>query len=351
MMDTQRIVFLYSKRIVPQEIIDLAHNKLLSGFSLQLLEHAAAEAQKLKVFAGADFILGYPGDMTEPEIRVATKCKLLQLMSAGYDRILLPVWRELKVPVASNGGANSIPVAEHAVLLMLAVSKWLPHHHMALREGQWLGHTNVLQMFELRGKTVGVVGFGHIGREVARCLLGFQMTTLYFDVVRAPQRVEQELKARQVPLEELLQRADIVTLHAPLLPQTRGFIGAQQLALMKPTAILINTSRGPVVDEEALYEALKARRILGAGLDVFVKEPIDPKNPLLQLANVVITPHMAGATFDTWFRRLDFAYSNIARVVRGEAPTSVISYDLLESKDEDVPLLRVDRGAGRSSQC
>jgi phosphoglycerate dehydrogenase-like enzyme len=324
MTDTNHIVFLHATRNVPQEIIDLAYKKLPAGFSLELLELGADGAEKIKRLAEADFILGYPGHMTEEEIRAATKCKLMQLISAGYDRILLPVWREMKVPVASNGGANAIPVAEHAVLLMLAVYKWLPHHHLALQTGQWLGHAKVLQMFELRQKTVGIVGFGHIGREVARCLLGFQTATLYYDVVRAPTDLEQALKARQVPLDELLRQADIVTIHTPLLPQTRGLIGAQQLAMMKPTAIVINTSRGPIVDEAALYEALKARRLMGAGLDVFAQEPVDPKNPLLQLDNVVVTPHMAGATYDTWFRRLDFAFSNLARVAHGEAPTSVI---------------------------
>lgn len=324
MTATKRIVFLHSKRSVPQEIIDLAYKKVPPGFDLELLDYAMDSPEKIKRFAEADFILGYPGDMTEPEIRAATKCRLLQLISAGYDRVLLPVWRAMKVPVANNGGANAIPVAEHAVLLMLAVCKWLPHHHMALRGGEWLGHAKVLQMFELRKKTVGIVGFGHIGREVARCLLGFQTTTLYYDVARAAPEVEQELRARQVPLDELLRQSDLVTLHTPLLPQTRGLIGAPQLALMKPTAILVNTSRGPIVDEVALYEALKAKRIMGAGLDVFAQEPVDPKNPLLQLDNVVITPHNAGATYDTWFRRLDFAFSNIARVARGEAPTYVI---------------------------
>jgi phosphoglycerate dehydrogenase-like enzyme len=319
------IVFLYSKRAVPQEIIDLAYQKLPPGFTLELLEQGTASADKVKGVAEADFILGYPGDMTEPEIRAATKCRLLQLMSAGYDRILLPVWRDMRVPVANNGGANAIPVAEHAILLMLAVCKWLPQHHMALRQGQWLGHAKVLQMFELRHKTVGIVGFGHIGREVARCLLGFQTTTLYYDVMRAAPEVEEELRARQVPLDDLLRQADLVTLHTPLLPQTRGLIGAAELAKMKPTAILINTARGPIVDEAALYEALKAKRILGAGLDVFAQEPIDPNNPLLQLDNVVVTPHCAGSTYNTWFRRLDFAFANIARVARGEPPTHVIS--------------------------
>jgi phosphoglycerate dehydrogenase-like enzyme len=248
----------------------------------------------------------------------------LQLMSAGYDRILLPVWREMQVPVANNGGANAIPVAEHAVLLMLAVFKWLPQHHTALHDGRWLGHDKVLGMFELRKKTVGIVGFGHIGREVARCLLGFQTTTLYYDVARAAPEVEQEFKARHVPLEELLRQSDLVTLHTPLLPQTRALIGAPQLALMKPTAILVNTARGPIIDEVALYEALKAKRIMGAGLDVFMREPIDPKNPLLELDNVVISPHIAGSTYDTWFRRLDLAFGNITRVARGEAPAYVI---------------------------
>jgi phosphoglycerate dehydrogenase-like enzyme len=324
MTETKHIVFLHSEESVPRKIIEIARQKVPTGFDLTLLEQSSDATEKRKCFAEADFILGYPGDMTEEEIRTATRCRLLQLMSAGYDRILLPVWREMKVPVANNGGANAIPVAEHAVLLMLAVYKWLPQHHLALHEQRWLGHRRVLEMFELYKKTVGVVGFGHIGREVARCLLGFETDTIYYDVTRASPDVERALHARQVSLDELLRQSDIVTLHTPLLSQTRGLIGAPQFALMKPTAVLVNTSRGPIVDEVALYEALKANRILGAGLDVFAQEPLDPKSPLLGLQNVVISPHIAGSTFDTWYRRLDLAFGNIARVGRGEAPLYVI---------------------------
>lgn len=324
MTETQHIVFLHSHESVPQKIIEIALQKVPPGFHLTLLEQDTDPTEKCKHFAEADFILGYPGDMTEQEVRSATRCKLLQLMSAGYDRIRLPIWREMKVPVANNGGANAIPVAEHAVLLILAVYKWLPQHHIALHDQRWLGHGKVLEMFELHKKTVGIVGFGHIGREVARCLLGFQTDTIYYDVTRATPEVERELHARQVSLEELLRQSDAITLHTPLLAQTRGLIGAPELALMKPTAILVNTSRGPIIDEVALCEALKANRIMGAGLDVFAQEPLDPKNPLLKLQNVVISPHIAGSTFDTWFRRLDLAFGNIARVGRGEAPTYVI---------------------------
>jgi phosphoglycerate dehydrogenase-like enzyme len=157
---------------------------------------------------------------------------------------------------------------------------------------------------------------------VARRLAGFETRTIYYDVVPAPD-IEKDLGARRVSLEELLREADIISLHLPLLRETRGLIGRNELAMMKPTVVLLNTSRGEIVDEEALVEALKEKRIGGAGLDVFRKEPIAPDHPLLGLENVVLSPHTAGHAYEGWFRRSRFAWENIQRVAAGQAPLSV----------------------------
>src|SRR3990170_1163685 len=170
--------------------------------------------------------------------------------------------------------------------------------------------------------TVGPVGAGNIGRKVARRLAGFETRTIYYDVVPAPD-IEKDLGARRVSLEELLREADIISLHLPLLRETRGLIGRKELAMMKPTVVLLNTSRGEIVDEEALVEALKEKRIGGAGLDVFRKEPIAPDHPLLGLENVVLSPPTAGHAYEGWFRRSRFAWENIERVAAGQAPLSV----------------------------
>ena len=180
-------------------------------------------------------------------------------------------------------------------------------------------------MRELRGKTVGIVGFGRIGREFARIAKGFQANIIYCDAVRAPTSVEQEVGAERLALDDLLQRADVVSVHTPLTAETKGLINARTLGLMKPSAILVNTSRGPVIDEPALIEALRNNRIAGAGLDVFTAEPLETDSPLLSLDNVVLTSHIAGVTLDTWSRRIAFGFANIERVAAGQPPESVIA--------------------------
>ena len=245
-------------------------------------------------------------------------------MSAGYEWLDLDAFRNAKIPVANNGGANAPTVAEHALLLILAVYKKLPLHHNTLHAGRWLGLQETLQMREFRGKTLGIVGFGRIGQELARLASGFQTTIRYYDTVRAPAALEQELHAELLPLDELLSQADVVSVHTPLTAQTQGIINARALKLMKPSAILVNTSRGPVIDEVALVEALREKQIAAAGLDVFAVEPMPTDSPLLSLENVVLTPHIAGVTLDTWARRLAFGFANVQRVAEGHAPESVI---------------------------
>jgi phosphoglycerate dehydrogenase-like enzyme len=181
----------------------------------------------------------------------------------------------------------------------------------------------------MAGKLVGILGFGNIGRKVARRVQGFDATVQYYDMYPLPPGRERELKVKRVSLEELFRTSDVITCHAPLTRDTRHVVNREHLAMMKPTAVLINTSRGPVVDEAALLEALQHKRIAGAGLDVFEKEPVDPNNPLLGMENTVVTSHTAGTTWDTWFRRAEFAYQNMKRVWEGEPPQAVATdYDM-----------------------
>jgi phosphoglycerate dehydrogenase-like enzyme len=269
-------------------------------------------------------MFAYPGNPSAEDLTTARKLKLFQVLSAGYEWLDLAAFKRAGVPVANNGGANAPTVAEHAILLILAVYKKLPLHHNTLHEGRWLGAQETLRMREFRGKTLGIIGFGRIGRELAQIARGFQTTICYYDAVRAPAAVEQSLGATFVSFDELLTKADVVSIHTPLTSETKGFINARALGLMKPSAILINTSRGPVIDEPALIAALREKRIAGAGLDVFVAEPLPAESPFLSLDNVVLTSHIAGVTLDTWSRRLAFAFDNARRVASGQAPESII---------------------------
>ncbi len=253
--------------------------------------------------------------------RSAPKLRLVQLLSAGYDRVDLEAARQARVPVCNNGGANAVAVAEHALLLMLAVSRRLPWQHANVVAGRWRGNDVAgLRLYELEGRTLGIVGLGTIGKKTARLAHAFGMRVQYYDIVRLTEDQADAFGVKFRLLNELLHTSDIVSLHVPLTPQTRRLIGETELHLMKKSAYLINTSRGPVVDEEALYKALNQGIIAGAGLDVFDREPPSADNKLFGLANVVLTPHFAGPTWDNQYTRFRNAFDNVQRVARGDAP-------------------------------
>jgi phosphoglycerate dehydrogenase-like enzyme len=317
MADKQKIVFLYNAATVPDLIIDRMQAGTPDAFELVLCDQTTSDAARRAAVAEADYLVLYTVGFDD--VDVAGKARLMQVLSAGYDKLDVPSLNAAGIPLATNGGANATPVAEHAVMMMLALNKKLVMHHNAMVKGEWLGHREVLQMRELRDKQVGIVGFGKIGQETARMVGGFQARVVYHDAYPAKPEVEKEFNARRVTLEELLETSDVVTMHTPLTPGTRGMINTEALGRMKPIAVLINTSRGPTVAEADLIAALQSGQIAGAGLDVFEEEPLSEGSPLREMDNVILTPHSAGATLDTWQRRLDFAFYNIQRVARGEA--------------------------------
>lgn len=322
MAEPQKIVLLYKKSSIPDLILKQAQAQTPKGFTLGLCEAATPEAERKKQLGTADYLIAYGVGFEDFE--AAKSVKLFQVLSAGFDRLDLGKFKAMGIPVANNGGANAPTVAEHAVLLMLSVFKKLPLHHGAMQDGKWLGHSEALRMRELRDKQVGIVGFGHIGRETARNVRGFLATVAYYDPMGAPAEVERNLAATRMELDELVRTSDVISVHTPLNKATRGLFGATQFAAMKPTAIFINTSRGPVVDEPALIAALDSGKIAGAGLDVFAEEPLAADSPLLHRDNVVVTPHIAGTTIDTWARRLGFGFSNVLRVSKGERPLAEV---------------------------
>ena len=321
MENTEKIVFLYKKENIPEQIIEKAKKQTPLGFELVLCESQMPEEERRLHAAEADYFMLYTVGFDD--VKIAKRAKLMQILSAGYDRLNLPELAEAGIPLATNGGANAPTVAEHVLLLILSLYRKLPLHHEALKSGKWLGHQEVLGLNELRGKQVGIVGFGKIGQEVARMVNGFLASVVYYDVYKVPDDVEKNLNARQVGLDELLSTSDIVTLHTPLTKTSRGLINSNTLKSMKPSAVLINTARGAAVVEKDLVDALKNKVIAGAGLDVFEIEPLN-NSPLFQFDNVVLTPHTAGSTIDTWWRRLDFAFENIERVSKGEDPLFVV---------------------------
>jgi phosphoglycerate dehydrogenase-like enzyme len=301
---------------------DAARTMAPTGFDLAIVPGQSAAFRE--AMAAAEYLVGFVDALIDRDLfQSAPGLRLVQLLSAGYDRADLEAARAAGVPVCNNGGANAVAVSEHAVLLMLAVSRQLVRQHLSVAAGSWRGNQTP-RVHELRGKTLGIVGLGTIGRKTARLAQAFGMNVIYYDVARLPEDQEDLLDARFRLLRELLREADIVSLHTPLNASTRHLIGADELALMKPSAILVNTARGPVVDEAALYKALTDGSLAGAGLDVFDQEPPLPDNPLLGLDNVTLTAHLAGPTFESNAARVRNAFDNVQRVARGEAPLWVV---------------------------
>lgn len=310
--------------IVPpsKEIGALAREMVPAGFDLVVAE---GDAALMAALAEAEYVLGFPSlRMPASHYKAAPRLKLVQLLSAGYDTVDLEAARKAGVPVCNNGGANAISVAEHAIMLMLATSRRVVWQHANVVAGRWRGNGPAPAMYELYDKTLGIVGLGTIGKKVARLARAFGMRVNYFDIARLTEDQEDQLGVRFRLLRELIRTSDFVSLNVPLNESTRGMIGAAEIALMKPTAILVNTCRGPVIDEPALADALAKGRIFGAGLDVLHDEPPPPDNPLLTLDNVVLTAHFAGPTSDNNIARLRNAYDNVERVARGERPYWIV---------------------------
>ncbi len=301
---------------------DVAREMAPSGF--ELVVAAARSAEYKQAMRDAEYLVGFVDMLVDEELyKTGPRLKLIQLLSAGYDRADLAAARKAGVPIANNGGANSVAVSEHAILLMLAVSRQIIRQHTNVAAGRWRGN-NTPRVHEVRGKTLGIVGLGTIGKKTARLAAAFGMNLIYYDIARLTEDAEDALGVRFRLLRELLRTADIVTLHVPLNASTEHMIGAEELALMKPSAIIVNTSRGPVIDEPALHKALTSGVIAGAGLDVFDKEPTPPDNPLLTLDNVILTAHLAGPTFESNTARVRNAVDNVQRVARGDTPLWVV---------------------------
>jgi phosphoglycerate dehydrogenase-like enzyme len=268
------------------------------------------------------------GPVTAEHIAAAPELELIQCASHGFDYVDLDAARARNVPVCNIGssGAEKQNVAEQTFALMLALAKQLVPAHTALVEADWALPRLQQSITELSGKTLGIVGLGHIGEEVARRAVAFDMTILYAGPVRLDEETEARLGgARHVELDELLRTSDYVTLHAPLTETTQHLLDAERLALLKPTAFVINTARGALIDQDALADALERGVLAGAGIDVFDPEPPTPALRLLKAPNVVLSPHVAGVTRETLVRIALAAVQNAAEFLAGGKPRDVVS--------------------------
>lgn len=290
---------------------ELVASLVPEGFELEMLEKLDAEELKAKI-KDADYLLVSGRMKVNAEIlQEAKNLKMVQRTGVGLDHIDLNYLKEHNLPLYVNQGVNAVSVAEHALLLMLAVLKRLPKIDRFVKNGGWDKQNTGIGNHELSGKTIGIIGAGHIGRTVIKLLSGFDAEIIYYDAYRLNEELEAQLKLTYVSLEELLRRSDVISLHCPLLESTRHMINKETLAMMKPSAVLVNTSRGPLIDEAALLEALENHVIAAAGIDVYEQEPVAKDNPLLKLENLITTPHIAGITAESFSSMISMAFANM----------------------------------------
>jgi glyoxylate reductase len=268
--------------------------------------------------------------VSEELLRAAPKLRIVANVAVGFDNIDVPACTKRGVVATNTPGVLDETTADFAWALMMAAARRLSEGEQLARSGNWPGwDLDQLVGTDVWGKTLGLVGFGRIGRAMARRAAGFQMKVLYCDAIRAPLDVERELKAEYRDFNTVLAEADFVSVHVPLLADTRGLFDAAKFYKMKPTAFLINTSRGPVVDEAALVHALESGKLAGAALDVYENEPFI--HPGLKRANVVLAPHIASASLETRTKMASIATENVTALFKGQRPPNMLNPELLKT--------------------
>lgn len=278
------------------------------------------EERLIKRIAGAEIVINIRSSsrFTANVFRQSPKLRLLSVWGTGTDNVDLEAAARHGVTVTNTPGVSAASVAEHALTLLLATARRIPHLDSDVRQGHWPRG----QVSQIHGKTLGIVGLGAIGRQLARLGTGIGMRVIAWTMHPNP-----ALGYELVTLDDLLHSSDVVSLHLRLSAETRGFIGKSEFEKMKPSAILINTARGALVDEQAMIEALIAGRIAGAGLDVFEAEPLPPTHPLSRLENVVLTPHCAGVTTEALEASLRVSIENVWSFLEGRPANVVVAAD------------------------
>ena len=289
----------------------------------------------LRRVRGVDGVLTLLTDRVDEELLDAAgpQLRVVSNFAVGFDNIDVAICTRRNVAVGNTPGVLTDTTADLAFALLMAVARRLPEGYDYVRAGRWKTWQPMLLLGpDVHGATLGIVGFGRIGRAIARRASGFGMTVLYHDVQRASPADESALNARYVDMDELLSQSDFISLHPNLTPETRHLLNRDAFARMKPTAIVVNTSRGPVVDQKALYEALRDGVIAGAGLDVTDPEPVAADDPLLTLPNCLVVPHIASASRATRAKMAQMAAANLLAGVRGERLPTVVNPEVYEGR-------------------
>lgn len=265
-------------------------------------------------------------------MEAAPRLKVISNLAVGYDNIDVPEATRHGIVVGNTPEVLNETTADFAFTLLMAAARRVAEANAFTRKGRWKTWEPMVMLGQdIHHATLGIVGLGRIGMEIAKRAKGFNMKVLYYDAIRRSEEEERQLGIEHVPeLSTLLSQSDFISLHTPLTPQTHHLIGAAQFALMKPTAILVNTSRGPVVDQKALYEALKSRQIFAAAIDVTEVEPIPLDDPLLTLDNIIICPHIASASVITRTNMATMAAENLIAGLSGQIPPNCVNPEAIK---------------------
>ncbi len=314
---------LVTREISPEAIARLKQHFVVDGNQKDLPVSPRQLLQRLK---GKDGAVTLTTDVISDDVLTRNpQLKIVSNVAVGYNNLDVAAATKRGVMMTNTPGVLDDTTADLTWALILGAARGLAHADHTIRAGKWR-RWRMMEFLgqDVYGKTIGICGFGRIGRGVARRAMGFNMKVLYASRGRAPESLEQELRASYVDKQTLLRESDVVTLHLPLFPETRHYIGARELALMKKTAILVNASRGPVVDEKALVKALKSRRIFAAGLDVYENEPALAPG-LATLPNVVLTPHVGSGTVETRRKMSEMAAANCIAGLTGQRPPNLLN--------------------------
>jgi len=294
-------------------------------YELLTLQNDTPEERK-RLLAEAEVVIVGGLKMSEEDVAAAPKLRLALHQGVGYhDTVATDALMKRQIRLAVTPQGTSEGVAEHAIMMMLATGRRLAYCDAELREGRWHSNTFRSSARQLFGATVGIVGLGRIGKQVAKRLIGFDTRTIYTDLLEMDPKVEHDLRVTRASLDEVLSTSDFVTLHVPLTDLTHHLIDEAALAKMQPGSVLVNCARGPVVSETALVAALTSGQIGGAGLDVFEVEPVTGRSPFADFENVVLTPHHAPGTADTMKIKFSEIFANADRFFAGERMENEIS--------------------------
>ena len=322
----------YVTREIPRRGLDV----IKENFNVKVWQEYAPPSKEviLKESAEVDAVVSLLSDSIDAEVfDIAPKLKIVSQFAVGFDNIEVEEATKRGIYITNTPGVLTETTADFAWALLMAIARRVVDADNYIRTKQWkVGwHPNMLAGSDIYGATIGIIGAGRIGAAMAQRATGFKMRILYYDVISRPD-IERNFGAKRMDMNSIMREADFVSVHVPLMKETYKLIDADKLRLMKKTAYLINNSRGPVVDEKALYRAIKEKRIAGAALDVFEQEPTPVANPLLQLDNIIMAPHISSASYETRSKMAEIVSNNLIAFFKGIRPPNLVNPSVMQTR-------------------